>query len=91
MFTETSTIGLREHRVGKRALDRATTTVQVDGVAVRVKTAMLDGRVVNAIPEYDDVAAAAAELGRPIKAVLAAATAAAHAAGLAPGAPGPSA
>ena len=88
IFTETSTIGLRERRVGKRALDRAVTTVQVDGVAIRVKTAVLDGRVVNAIPEYDDVAAAAAQLGRPVKAVLAAATAAAHDAGLAAGAPG---
>jgi uncharacterized protein (DUF111 family) len=34
--------------------------------------------VVNATPEYDDVAAAANELGRPVKAVLAAAVAAAH-------------
>jgi hypothetical protein len=88
IFTETSTIGLRERYVGKRALDRTTTTVQVDGVTIRVKTAVLDGRVVNAIPEYDDVAAAAAQLGRPVKAVLAAATAAAHDAGLAAGAPG---
>jgi uncharacterized protein (DUF111 family) len=87
IFTETSTIGLREHRVGKRALDRATTTVQVDGVAIRVKTAVLDGRVVNALPEYDDVAAAATKLGRPVKAILAAATAAAHEAGFAAGAP----
>jgi uncharacterized protein (DUF111 family) len=75
--------------VGKRALDRATTTVQVDGVTIRVKTATLGGRVVNATPEYDDVAAAAAELGRPVKAILAAATAAAHDAGLAAGVPGP--
>jgi hypothetical protein len=89
IFTETSTIGLRERRTAKRALERTTTSVQVDGVEIRVKTAMLDGRVVNALPEYDDVAAAAAELGRPVKAVLAAATAAAHSAGLAPGAPGP--
>jgi hypothetical protein len=39
------------------------------------------------LPEFDDVAAAAAELNRPVKAVLAAATAAAQAAGLAPGVP----
>lgn len=89
IFMETSTIGLRESRVGKRALDRTTTVVRVDGVEIRVKTAVLDGLVVNALPEYDDVVAAAAELGRPVKAVLAAAAAAAHAAGLAPGAPGP--
>jgi hypothetical protein len=91
IFTETSTIGLRERPVGKRALERATTTVHVDGVPIRVKTAILNGRVVNAIPEYDDVAAAAAQLGRPVKAILAAATAAAHDAGLAAGAPGTSA
>jgi len=84
LFTETSTIGLRETTVGKRALDRATRTVLVDGLEIRVKLALLDGVVVNAQPEYDDVAAAAARLGKPLKAVLAAATAAAHAAGLMP-------
>jgi uncharacterized protein (TIGR00299 family) protein len=79
MFTESSTIGVREHRVGKRALDRETRTVRVDGAEVRVKVALLDGQVVNASPEYDDVAAAALALGRPVKAVLAAAAAAAQA------------
>jgi uncharacterized protein (TIGR00299 family) protein len=79
MFTESSTIGVREHRVGKRALARETRTVRVDGAEVRVKVALLDGRVVNASPEYDDVAAAALALDRPVKAVLAAAAAAAQA------------
>ena len=78
VFRESSTIGVREHAVGKRALDRETRTVQVDGADVRVKVALLDGEVVNVSPEYDDVAAAAAVLGRPVKAVLAAAVAAAH-------------
>jgi hypothetical protein len=40
--------------------------------------------LVNAQPEYDDVAAAAASTGRPVKQVLAAATAAIRQAGLAP-------
>src|SRR3712207_2363993 len=84
VFAETSTIGLRERAVDKRALDRRTATVDVDGHRVRVKTAFLDGVPVNAAPEYDDVASAAAALGRPVKAVLAAAAAAAYAAGLAP-------
>lgn len=83
-FTETTTIGLRETVVDKRALERADHTVEVDGHRVRVKTARLDGVVVNAQPEYDDVVAAAATTGRPVKAVLADATAAARAAGLAP-------
>ncbi len=78
VFTESSTIGLREHRVAKHALARERRTVDVDGVEVRVKVALLNGEVVNASPEFDDVAAAAAKLGRPVKAVLAAASAAAH-------------
>ena len=75
MFTETSTIGVREHPVTKQELARELATVQVAGVDVRVKLARLDGVVVNAVPEYEDVAAAAAALGRPVKAVLAAAIA----------------
>jgi uncharacterized protein (TIGR00299 family) protein len=78
VFTETSAIGLREHAVSKTALERAVLTVEVGGVPVRVKVASLDGEVVNAQPEYDDVAAAAARLARPIKTVLAAAVAQAH-------------
>jgi hypothetical protein len=82
VFTETSTIGLREYPVAKRALVREARTVEVDGQQIQIKIATLDGKVVNAQPEYDDVAAAAAALGRPVKAVLAAANAAAHEAGL---------
>jgi uncharacterized protein (TIGR00299 family) protein len=78
VFTESSTIGVREHRVAKTALDRDLRTVVVDGCDIAVKVARLDGVVVNVAPEYDDVAAAAVRLGRPVKAVLAAAIAAAE-------------
>jgi uncharacterized protein (TIGR00299 family) protein len=88
IFAETSTIGLRAQTVGKIRLDRVEHTVSVDGVPVRVKAALLDGEVVNAQPEYEDVAAAAARLGRPAKAALAAAIAAAEAGGP-PAQPGP--
>jgi len=84
MFTETTTIGVRETAVSKHALDRAERSIEVDGHRVRVKTATLDGVLVNAQPEYDDVVAAAAAAGRSVKAMLADATAAARAAGLAP-------
>ena len=70
MFTETSTIGVRESVVAKRALDRRETAIEVAGQRVRVKLASLDGVVVNANPEYDDVAAAAGVLGRPVREVL---------------------
>ena len=70
VFRETSTLGIREHRVAKHALERALSTVMVDGQAVRVKLGLLHGEVVNAMPEWEDVAAAAAALGRPAKQVL---------------------
>jgi uncharacterized protein (DUF111 family) len=76
IFRQTSTIGLREIAIGKTALDREMRTVVVDGHVVHVKLALHTGRVVNAQPEYDDVARAAAETGRPVKEVLADAVAA---------------
>ncbi|HEX6576928.1 MAG TPA: nickel insertion protein, partial [Jiangellaceae bacterium] len=79
VFTETTTIGLREMSVDKRALDRTEHLVDVDGNQVRVKAARLDGVVVNAQPEYEDVVAVATRLGRPVKAVMADAAAAARA------------
>jgi pyridinium-3,5-bisthiocarboxylic acid mononucleotide nickel chelatase len=84
MFTETSTIGVRETPVVKRALSREEHVVHVDGEQVRVKTATLDGVVVNAQPEYEDVAAVAAATGRPVKQVMTAAQAAIRDAGLMP-------
>jgi uncharacterized protein (DUF111 family) len=76
IFRQTSTIGLREQPLGKHALDRAMVSVEVGGQAIAVKLASLEGVVVNAQPEYDDVARAAATLGRPVVDVLADAVAA---------------
>ncbi len=78
LFTETTTLGVRETPVVKRALARDQRTVSVDGQRIRVKAATLDGVVVNVQPEYDDVAAVAAATQRPVKDVMAAAAAAAR-------------
>ncbi|MDP9395532.1 MAG: nickel pincer cofactor biosynthesis protein LarC [Actinomycetota bacterium] len=80
VFTETTSLGVREQPVAKSALERRMLRVDVGGEPVDVKLGLLGGAVVNAQPEYEHVAAAAARLGRPVKSVLAAATAAAHAA-----------
>ena len=77
IFTETSAIGLREMYVGKHALDRQMEKIEVEGRPIAVKLALSEGKVVNVQPEYDDVAAAAKALDRPIKSVLADAVAAA--------------
>lgn len=71
IFRQTSTIGVREIAIGKHALDRETRTVEIDGHVVQVKLALLDGAVVNAQPEYDDLVAVATATGRPVKDVLA--------------------
>ena len=70
IFRQTSTIGLREQPLGKHALDREMVSVDVDGQPVAVKLARHDGVLVNAQPEYDDVARAATALGRPVLDVL---------------------
>jgi hypothetical protein len=80
LFATTSTIGLRIVPVGKRALERTLTSVEVLGDRVGVKIARSDGRVVNVSVEFEDVAALARRLGLPVKEALRAATAAAEAA-----------
>ena len=78
ILAETSAIGLREFSIRKHAADREFATVDVDGQRIHVKIARYGGQVVNVQPEYDDVAAAAANLKKPVKTVLAMAIAAGH-------------
>ncbi|NUR94231.1 MAG: nickel pincer cofactor biosynthesis protein LarC, partial [Kribbellaceae bacterium] len=78
ILAETSAIGLREFGIRKHAADREFATVEVDGQSIHVKIARYGGQVVNVQPEYDDVAAAAAVLKKPVKTVLAKAVAAGH-------------
>jgi pyridinium-3,5-bisthiocarboxylic acid mononucleotide nickel chelatase len=77
VLTQTSTIGARWWPVEREVLAREERVVDVHGRAVRVKLARRGGAVVNAMPEWDDVAAAAEAVGRPVKVVLQAAHAAA--------------
>jgi pyridinium-3,5-bisthiocarboxylic acid mononucleotide nickel chelatase len=80
VFAATSTIGMRVLPVGKVALERSHTSVEVLDGRVGVKVAVDAGRVVNVSVEHEDVAALARETGVPVKEVLRAATAAAAAA-----------
>jgi uncharacterized protein (TIGR00299 family) protein len=79
IFRETSTIGVRERPVARHALPRENVAVAVGGGEIAVKLARLDGAVVTAQPEYDDVVRVATALGRPVREVLAEAAAAARA------------
>lgn len=74
VFRETTTIGVRYHEMTRECLDRETVTVSTALGPVRFKVARRDGRILNAQPEFDDLARAAAERGVPIKEVQAVAT-----------------
>jgi pyridinium-3,5-bisthiocarboxylic acid mononucleotide nickel chelatase len=71
LLTHTTTLGVRVAHARRYELERAFREVEVDGHRVRVKLGVLDGRVVNAVPEHDDCASVAALTGRPVKQVWA--------------------
>ncbi|MER5387698.1 nickel pincer cofactor biosynthesis protein LarC [Saccharopolyspora sp. NPDC002686] len=72
VLSETGSLGIRSHQVDRRALPRRTTTVTVEGHAIRLKHGPYRTK-----PEHDDVAAAAAALDRPLHVIAAEALAAA--------------
>jgi pyridinium-3,5-bisthiocarboxylic acid mononucleotide nickel chelatase len=67
VFAETTTIGVRYHDMDRECLDREIVAVQTPWGDVRMKVARQAGRVLNAQPEFDDVARLAADHGVPIK------------------------
>ena len=76
LLSETTTLGVRYHAVGRIELERELVPVATAYGAVRVKVARRAGAIVGAHPEYDDCLARATEHGVPVKEVLAAAVAA---------------
>jgi hypothetical protein len=73
VFRETTTIGIRHHEVARFCLDREVVAVATPYGVVRFKVARKDGTVLNAQPEFDDLARLATEQDVPIKMVQAAA------------------
>jgi uncharacterized protein (TIGR00299 family) protein len=70
VFEQTTTLGLRLSPVERRSLLRDEVLLDLDGAPVRVKRGLLGGTPVTVTPEYDDVAAAARQHGRPVRAVM---------------------
>jgi uncharacterized protein (TIGR00299 family) protein len=71
VFAETTTIGLRYSEVARECLRRELVSVDTPVGRVRVKLAWRDGRLVNAVPEFEDCAALAAERNLSVKEVQA--------------------
>ena len=89
VFRETTTIGLRYGEVDRECLQRELVAVETPIGTIRFKVARRDGRVFNAVPEFDDCVSAAAAHGIPVKDAQAIAVQAYGAtAGRAGGAPG---
>jgi uncharacterized protein (TIGR00299 family) protein len=76
LLSETTTLGVRRHRVEREALGRRLDTVETPYGTVRVKVALQGEREVGAQPEYDDCLTRARERGVPVREVMAAALAA---------------
>ena len=70
VFSETTTIGIRMHEVRRRTLERELITIDTPLGEVRMKVSRLNGRMLNAAPEYEDCRRIAEEKGIPLKQVL---------------------
>jgi hypothetical protein len=73
VLTETPTIGLRHHRVGRMEMRRELCEVQTPFGSVRVKISRGPLGSANAAPEFEDCRRRAEESGVPLKRVMAAA------------------
>lgn len=71
IFRESTTIGVRHQELSRECLDREMVTIATSVGPVRFKVARRDGRVLNAQPEFEDLAKLSADHGIPIKAVQA--------------------
>jgi pyridinium-3,5-bisthiocarboxylic acid mononucleotide nickel chelatase len=71
IFRETTTIGLRYHEVDRECLEREIVVVDTPIGPVRFKLAWRGGRMVNAVPEFDDCAKLAAAQNLSVKEVQA--------------------
>jgi pyridinium-3,5-bisthiocarboxylic acid mononucleotide nickel chelatase len=71
IFRESTTIGLRYSEVDRECLVREHVSVETPVGTVRMKLAWRDGKLVNAVPEFEDCAKLAAAHNLPVKDVQA--------------------
>jgi uncharacterized protein (TIGR00299 family) protein len=76
LFRETSTLGVRAHRVERTVLDRDLIEVTTPYGMIRMKVGRRGDAILNVAPEFEDCRRLAAERGVPVKEVVASALAA---------------
>jgi uncharacterized protein (TIGR00299 family) protein len=70
ILRETTTLGLRHSLAGRQTLQREIVLVTTEGRSVPVKVARMNGRIVNAVPEYEECRKVAIERSLPLKEVI---------------------
>ena len=65
ILTESSTFGVRSTRFSRYMAGREFRRVETSGGIVQLKLKIIEGKVVEAVPEYESVAALARQTGRP--------------------------
>jgi len=76
IFEQGLTFGIRKQILQRTKLIRKFITVETEFGTIKIKTGLLDGKIVNAKPEFSDCAAGAKKHNVPVKTVLNAAMAA---------------
>lgn len=69
LFKETTTLGVRTYEVERRALQRTVVRVETQYGPIDVKVALLNGQIVNEMPEFEQCRRIAKETGIPLKRV----------------------
>jgi uncharacterized protein (TIGR00299 family) protein len=85
IYAETTTLGIRQHTVSRHAALRGFAQIDINGDTVAIKLAHRDGQIVQAAPEFEDIARAARRQQIPERQVLDQTKAAAARAGLVEG------
>jgi len=71
IFRETTTIGVRHSTVGRQTLQRESILIKTTVGSIPVKVARLHGKILNAVPEYEECRKFAMEHSIPLKEVIA--------------------
>ena len=69
IYTETTTLGIRVREVSRECLERKFVRVSTQFGEIDVKIGVFEGRIVNAMPEFDQLRKAALENGVSLKSV----------------------
>jgi pyridinium-3,5-bisthiocarboxylic acid mononucleotide nickel chelatase len=78
IYRETTTLGIRIRQVERDCLERDILTVSTEFGQIDVKLGRHNGKIVNAMPEYDQARRIAIESGVPIRKVIESAISALH-------------